>query len=69
MAAPPMSPRGLSKFGSADLDQCLVCSKRVYMIEKLVAEGKIFHKACFRCVQCQKVPWGARVDARVDIDG
>lgn len=36
-------------------DRCLVCEKRVYILEKLTADGKVFHKTCFRCNHCQKV--------------
>ena len=40
-------------FGGAD--RCLVCSNRVYFNEKLSADGKIFHKSCFKCNHCKKV--------------
>ena len=40
-------------FGGAD--RCLVCSNRVYFNEKLSADGKVFHKSCFRCSHCSKV--------------
>ncbi|KAK6632578.1 hypothetical protein RUM43_013346 [Polyplax serrata] len=31
---------------------CDVCKRRVYQLEKVETSGKIFHKACFRCMQC-----------------
>ncbi|KAL0271311.1 UNVERIFIED_CONTAM: hypothetical protein PYX00_008442 [Menopon gallinae] len=31
---------------------CYVCSRRVYQLEKVETSGKIFHKTCFRCMQC-----------------
>ena len=34
-------------------EKCQVCSKTVYLTDRLVADNKIFHKACFRCNHCQ----------------
>jgi len=39
---------------SAGTVSCGVCSKSVYDMEKLVADGKTFHKNCFKCAECQK---------------
>eukprot|EP00041_Stephanoeca_diplocostata_P023939 m.597221 g.597221 ORF g.597221 m.597221 type:complete len:254 (+) comp22416_c0_seq8:1726-2487(+) len=36
-------------------DMCVVCDKQVYPMEKLSAENTIYHKACFRCGQCNKM--------------
>jgi len=33
---------------------CLVCQKKVYQMDKLDADGKIFHKNCFKCDHCKK---------------
>ncbi|EDQ90273.1 uncharacterized protein MONBRDRAFT_3283, partial [Monosiga brevicollis MX1] len=33
---------------------CAVCDKAVYAMEKLEADGKIYHKNCFRCSVCNK---------------
>jgi len=33
---------------------CKVCTKTVYVAEKLSADGKIFHKQCFRCSHCNR---------------
>jgi len=35
-------------------DKCDICIKTVYVLEKIEADGKKFHKTCFRCAQCQK---------------
>src|SRR5690242_16373416 len=34
---------------------CVSCEKTVYKVEELVADGKVFHKACFRCSKCTNV--------------
>lgn len=31
---------------------CHFCKKRVYLMERLSAEGKYFHRSCFRCEYC-----------------
>ncbi|KAF7650434.1 hypothetical protein LDENG_00126280 [Lucifuga dentata] len=31
---------------------CFFCQKRVYMMERLSAEGLFFHRSCFRCQDC-----------------
>lgn len=36
-------------------DGCVVCSKTVYPMDRLVADDKIFHKTCLRCGHCKKV--------------
>ncbi|XP_076797093.1 F-actin-monooxygenase MICAL2 isoform X10 [Arvicanthis niloticus] len=33
-------------------DTCYFCKKRVYMMERLSAEGHFFHRECFRCSVC-----------------
>ncbi|XP_020481594.2 F-actin-monooxygenase MICAL2 isoform X5 [Labrus bergylta] len=33
-------------------DRCHSCEKRVYMVEKVCAEGLYFHRECFRCSTC-----------------
>ncbi|KAJ8006469.1 hypothetical protein DPEC_G00107580 [Dallia pectoralis] len=33
-------------------DVCFFCSKRVYVMEKLSAEGLFFHRSCFQCDHC-----------------
>ncbi|XP_010216810.1 PREDICTED: protein-methionine sulfoxide oxidase MICAL3-like [Tinamus guttatus] len=33
-------------------DVCYFCHKRVYVMERLSAEGKFFHRSCFKCEYC-----------------
>ncbi|CAN1337447.1 Pollen-specific protein SF3 [Linum perenne] len=32
--------------------KCKVCDKTVYLVDKLVADTRIYHKSCFRCHHC-----------------
>uniref|UniRef100_A0A4W3GJF8 F-actin monooxygenase n=1 Tax=Callorhinchus milii TaxID=7868 RepID=A0A4W3GJF8_CALMI len=34
-------------------DVCYFCNKRVYVMERLSADGKFFHRECFKCEFCQ----------------
>ncbi|KAG6402563.1 hypothetical protein SASPL_134760 [Salvia splendens] len=33
--------------------KCMACEKTVYLVDKLTADNRIFHKACFRCHHCK----------------
>ena len=33
-------------------EACHFCQKRVYLMERMSAEGKYFHRGCFRCEYC-----------------
>lgn len=35
-------------------EKCTVCDKRVYEMEKLLVDGTLFHKWCFKCKHCNK---------------
>ncbi|XP_014469599.1 PREDICTED: uncharacterized protein LOC106741794 isoform X2 [Dinoponera quadriceps] len=37
------------------VDVCESCQKKVYPLEKVETNNKIFHKQCFRCLQCNCV--------------
>ncbi|XP_022762373.1 LIM domain-containing protein WLIM1-like [Durio zibethinus] len=32
--------------------KCMACDKTVYLVDKLTADNRVFHKACFRCHYC-----------------
>ncbi|XP_070475021.1 F-actin-monooxygenase MICAL3 isoform X37 [Equus przewalskii] len=58
--APPQST-GMRRQGSVKKefpqnlggsDTCYFCQKRVYVMERLSAEGKFFHRSCFQCEHC-----------------
>ena len=52
MASPAPSK---AKWQPVAAPKCTVCDKAVYEQEKLVADGKTFHKTCFRCAHCNRV--------------
>ncbi|KAL8234671.1 hypothetical protein R6Q59_020771 [Mikania micrantha] len=37
---------------SGTTQKCTVCDKTVYLVDKLVANQRVYHKACFRCHHC-----------------
>ncbi|XP_066495216.1 F-actin-monooxygenase MICAL2 isoform X5 [Tiliqua scincoides] len=53
---PPQSCQGSLRkefpqsIGGSDI--CCFCKKRVYVMERLSAEGHFFHRECFRCAVC-----------------
>ncbi|XP_075899010.1 F-actin-monooxygenase mical2b isoform X2 [Nelusetta ayraudi] len=50
-AAPCLSRKDFPS-GLGGSDTCHFCAKRVYVMERLSAEGYFFHRECFRCVVC-----------------
>ncbi|XP_054862726.1 protein-methionine sulfoxide oxidase mical3b isoform X4 [Amphiprion ocellaris] len=41
--------------GSGSSDVCFFCQQRVYVMERLSAEGLFFHRSCFRCDSCSSL--------------
>jgi len=33
--------------------KCNTCEKKVYWVEQLTADNKVYHKSCFRCHHCK----------------
>ncbi|XP_077493015.1 molecule interacting with CasL [Amblyomma americanum] len=44
---------GGANVGGSVSEICCFCHKRVYLMERLSAEGLFFHRNCFRCEFCQ----------------
>ncbi|XP_023811189.1 protein-methionine sulfoxide oxidase mical2b isoform X2 [Oryzias latipes] len=51
--APPCVGRRNAPPGLGGSDICHFCTKRVYVMERLSAEGFFFHRECFRCDVCR----------------
>lgn len=50
--APPLKKGGFQAIDTTD-NKCAVCTKTVYVNERLGAIGKVFHKTCFKCITCK----------------
>jgi len=51
--------------GGGDNERCTGCGKRCYQAEQMKMEGQLWHPACLRCCECNKMlsgsNWGAFV--------
>uniref|UniRef100_A0A4W5JZ71 F-actin monooxygenase n=1 Tax=Hucho hucho TaxID=62062 RepID=A0A4W5JZ71_9TELE len=54
-ASVPLSPGSLRREFPGSGDKCHSCQKRVYVVERISAEGLYFHRECFRCDTCGSV--------------
>ncbi|XP_044490685.1 LIM domain-containing protein WLIM1-like [Mangifera indica] len=34
--------------------KCMACNKTLYIVDKLTADNRVFHKGCFRCHHCNR---------------
>ncbi|TNM91454.1 hypothetical protein fugu_019834 [Takifugu bimaculatus] len=48
------SKRSSEEQSSGVSQVCSVCQKRLYVMERLSAEGFFFHRGCFLCCQCRR---------------
>ncbi|XP_046897542.1 F-actin-monooxygenase MICAL2 isoform X8 [Hypomesus transpacificus] len=51
-SSPLTSPGSLRREFPQSGDKCHVCERRVYVVERISAEGLYFHRECFRCDTC-----------------
>ncbi|XP_035513361.1 F-actin-monooxygenase mical1 [Morone saxatilis] len=53
---PERDPEPESEHGTGvpmtNSEECYFCGQRVYVLERISAEGKFFHRSCFTCHQC-----------------
>ncbi|XP_014030778.1 F-actin-monooxygenase MICAL2 isoform X5 [Salmo salar] len=54
-ASAPLSPGSLRREFPGSGDKCHSCQKRVYVVERISAEGLYFHRECFCCDTCGSV--------------
>lgn len=38
-------------------DLCALCGEHLYILERLCANGRFFHRSCFRCHICEATLW------------
>lgn len=38
-------------------DVCALCGEQLYILERLCADGRFFHRSCFRCHVCEATLW------------
>uniref|UniRef100_A0A673U600 Molecule interacting with CasL protein 1 n=1 Tax=Suricata suricatta TaxID=37032 RepID=A0A673U600_SURSU len=38
-------------------DMCALCGEHLYILERLCADGRFFHRSCFRCHTCEATLW------------
>ncbi|XP_062952408.1 F-actin-monooxygenase MICAL1 isoform X2 [Cynocephalus volans] len=42
---------------AGDRDLCALCGEHLYILERLCANGRFFHRSCFRCHTCEATLW------------
>uniref|UniRef100_A0A672IL86 Molecule interacting with CasL protein 1 n=1 Tax=Salarias fasciatus TaxID=181472 RepID=A0A672IL86_SALFA len=52
--APDMAPEPepCTSVPMTNSEECYFCGQRVYVLERISAEGKFFHRSCFNCHRC-----------------
>ena len=49
---PESEPEAATVVPMTTSEECYFCGQRVYVLERISAEGKFFHRSCFTCHQC-----------------
>ncbi|XP_030879764.1 F-actin-monooxygenase MICAL1 isoform X3 [Leptonychotes weddellii] len=52
---PPTPPSQHQEAGAGDL--CALCGEHLYVLERSCADGRFFHRSCFRCHSCEAMLW------------
>ncbi|XP_045380694.2 F-actin-monooxygenase MICAL1 isoform X5 [Camelus bactrianus] len=52
----PMTPPSEHQEAGAE-DLCALCGEHLYILERLCADGRFFHRSCFRCHICEATLW------------
>ncbi|KAM9343535.1 F-actin-monooxygenase mical1 isoform 2-T2 [Pholidichthys leucotaenia] len=50
--SPVDPPQSFTSLLVRNSEECYFCSQRVYVLERISAEGKFFHRSCFTCKKC-----------------
>lgn len=60
---------GNTKRGTMGMEKCEECGERVFLMERLGVENRVFHRACFKCSTCHcKLKAGSyEYDAHTDM--
>uniref|UniRef100_A0A3Q1FTL9 Molecule interacting with CasL protein 1 n=1 Tax=Acanthochromis polyacanthus TaxID=80966 RepID=A0A3Q1FTL9_9TELE len=52
LPTPTLSPEPGAAVLMTNSEECYFCGQRVYVLERISAEGKFFHRSCFTCHRC-----------------
>lgn len=52
----PLTPPAQPQEAEAG-DVCALCGEQLYILERLCADGRFFHRSCFRCHVCEATLW------------
>jgi len=50
---PEEGKRAMATSFQGTTTKCTACDKTVYLVDKLTADNRVYHKACFRCHHCK----------------